>query len=64
MITSSCLAGLLKEPSLILVKELYKFFKDNFFLEVAYHKSQKQIEINKLAKKISEQVGIKINSWE
>ena len=58
--TSACLAGLLKEPSLILVKELYKFFGDNFFLEVAYHKSQKQIEINKLAKKISEQVGIKL----
>jgi DNA polymerase III alpha chain len=58
--SSACIGGLLKEPSLMLVKELYKFFKDNFFLEVAYHKSQKQIEINKLAKKISEQVGIKL----
>lgn len=58
--SSACIGGLLKESSLILVKELYKFFKDNFFLEVAYHKNQKQIEINKLAKKISEQVGIKL----
>lgn len=58
--TSACIGGCLKEPTLILVKELYKHFKDNFFLEVAYHKSQRQIEINKLAKKISEQVGIKL----
>ena len=47
VVMSACLAGLLKEPSLVLVKELYKFFGDNFFLEVAYHKSQRQIEINK-----------------
>lgn len=60
VVMSACLAGLLKEPTLILVKELYKFFGDNFFLEVAYHKSQRQIEINKLAKKINEQVGIKL----
>ena len=60
IVTSACVGGLLKEPSLVLVRELYKLFKDNFFLEVAYHKSQKQIEINKLAKKISEQVGIKL----
>ena len=58
--TSACIGGCLKEPTLILVKELYKHFKDNFFLEVAYHKSQRQIELNKLAKKISEQVGIKL----
>ena len=58
--TSACIGGCLKEPTLILVKGLYKFFGDNFYLEVAYHKSQRQIEINKLAKKISEQVGIKL----
>lgn len=60
IIVHNCIGGCLKEPTLILVKELYKHFKDNFYLEVAYHKSQRQIEINKLAQKISKDVGIKL----
>lgn len=58
--TSACIAGILKEPTLILCKELINIFKDNFYLEVAYHKHKTQIELNEKAKIISQKTGCKL----
>lgn len=60
MCTSACIGGILKEPTLVLCKELINIFKDNFYLEVAYHKSQRQIELNNIAKAISQKTGCKL----
>lgn len=60
--TSACLGGFLRdypktEP---ILEELIDIFGENLFLEVQPHKTEKQINYNKLLKEISKKYGIKL----
>ena len=58
--TTACVFGVLKDETLVLFKELYNIFKDNFYLEVLAHNTPMQIEFNNRAKELSKQYGIKL----
>lgn len=58
--TTACTFGILNESTLELFEGLRKFFKDNFFLEVQPHNTDKQIQMNLIAKKLSEKYNIKL----
>ena len=58
--TTACIAGILKDNTLTLFKELHKIFSNNLFLEVQPHQAQEQIELNKLAKTLSKEYGLKL----
>ena len=60
-ITTACCGGLLKNESGIRIfNKLYNHFGDNVFLETQTHTSADQININKLAIKLSEELGLKL----
>lgn len=58
--TTACIAGILKDNTLTLFKELHKIFGNNLFLEVQPHQAQEQIELNKLAKTLGKEYGLKL----
>lgn len=58
--TTACTFGILNESTLELFEGLRKFFKNNFYLEVQPHNTDKQIQMNLIAKKLSEKYGIKL----
>ena len=43
-----------------IVKELHNHFKDNLYLEVQYHNTQSQKDLNRLLLKISQKLGIEM----
>lgn len=43
-----------------LIKILHNHFGDSFYLEIQPHNTQKQIELNRLIKKLNKELGIKI----
>ncbi|MGL4571723.1 MAG: PHP domain-containing protein [Clostridium sp.] len=58
VITTACVAGIMRDINL--VKELKDKFKDHFFLEIQNHNDDIQKDINRLALKLNEELGIKI----
>lgn len=62
-VTSACLGGILRDYDVkpeILEEMIDIVGKDNFFLEVQYHDTDKQREHNRLCKKLSEKYGIRL----
>lgn len=61
-ITTACMAGLLKDDNAIenIFLPLYEHFKENLLLEVQPHNDSTQIEVNKKAVVLSEELGIKL----
>lgn len=53
MVTSACIAGWLYEDMDEIILKLRNHFKDNFYLEIQYHPTDKQIELNKRIKRLS-----------
>lgn len=59
-VTSACVGFWSYEDSDDIVVQLYNYFKDNFMLEIQYHNTQKQIQLNQHIKKLSEKHNIKM----
>lgn len=57
-ITSACVAFWHYEDSIMIAKQLHERFKDDFMLEIQYHNTQKQIELNRKIKELSSSEGI------
>jgi DNA polymerase III alpha subunit len=60
MITSACLTFFYYENIEEIINKLHNHFKENFFLEVQYHNTTKQKEINKRIIELSHKKGIDI----
>lgn len=60
IITSACLAGWNYEDAEEVWLKVHKYFGDNFFLEVQYHNTDKQKELNKRILKIAKEHNIQI----
>ncbi|MGL5962639.1 MAG: PHP domain-containing protein [Cetobacterium sp.] len=60
--TTACIGGFLRdyEKNEWILKEMIEIFGENLLLEVQPHKSEKQIEYNKLIKKLSKEYGLKM----
>lgn len=59
-VTSACIAFWKYDDADDIVLKLYNHFKDNFMLEVQYHNTEKQAQLNKHILELSEQYGIKM----
>lgn len=60
IVTSACLAGWNYEDAEEVWLKVHKYFGDNFFLEVQYHNTDKQKELNKRILKIAKEHNIQI----
>ncbi len=60
MISTACLAFWCYDDIEDIVVKLYKHFKDNFMLEIQYHKSQTQIDLNRRILSLSKKYGIEM----
>jgi len=60
IVTSACVAFWKYEDIDEIVKQLHSYFGNNFFLEVQYHNTDKQREINKRILALSKTLGISI----
>lgn len=60
IVTTSCLAGWKYEDCVEIFKQFKEHFGDNFYLEVQYHLTDSQIELNKLILKLSKELNVKI----
>lgn len=58
--TSACVAGWLYEDAELLWKQIADHFGKNFFLEVQYHNTDKQAELNSRILKLSKQWNVPI----
>ena len=60
--STACVGGFLRdyEKNKHILTELIEIFGDNLFLEVQPHMTDKQIEYNKLLKRLSNQYGLKL----
>lgn len=59
-ITTACIAGWLYEDMDDIVVKLHNYFKDNFMLEVQYHHTQSQKDLNKRILELSKKHNINI----
>ena len=60
-VTTACVGGVWKyDNAEEIVMGLFEHFGNNFFLEVQYHNTEKQVEINKRIIELSNRFGIKI----
>ena len=61
-ITTACMAGLLRDENSIenIFLPLYEHFKENLLLEVQPHNDQSQIEINRKAVVLGEELGMRL----
>lgn len=59
-ITSACIAFWQYDKDTVkdIVLRLHNYFKNNFMLEIQYHNTEKQIEINNYIKQLSKEYGI------
>lgn len=60
MITTACIAFWHYDDADEIVQTLHNHFKENFFLEIQYHDTEAQINLNKRILDLSEQHGIKM----
>lgn len=60
IVTSACVAGWNYEDAEDIWLKIHKYFGDNFFLEVQYHNTDKQKELNKKILKIAKEHNIQI----
>lgn len=60
IVTSACVAGWNYEDAEDIWLKIHKYFGDNFFLEVQYHNTDKQKELNKKILKIAKKHNIQI----
>lgn len=60
IITSACVAGWNYEDAADIWLKIHEYFGDNFFLEVQYHNTQKQKELNKKILKLAKDNNIQI----
>lgn len=60
IVTSACVAGWNYEDSEDIWLKIHKYFGDNFFLEVQYHNTDKQKELNKKILRIAKEHNIQI----
>lgn len=61
-ISTSCMAGILSDERAIkeIFMPLYAHFKDSMLLEVQTHKHPKQIEINQIALRLHQKLGLRL----
>lgn len=59
-ITSACIAFWQYNDIEEIVIKLHNYFKDNFMLEIQYHNTEKQIELNKKIRTLSNKYDIKM----
>lgn len=60
IVTSACVAGWNYEDAEDIWLKVHKYFGDNFFLEVQYHNTNKQKELNKKILRIAKEHNIQI----
>jgi DNA polymerase III alpha subunit len=60
IVTSACVAGWNYENAEDIWLKVHKYFGDNFFLEVQYHNTDKQKELNKKILRIAKEHNIQI----
>lgn len=60
MITTACIAFWHYDDIEELLVQLHKHFKNNLFLEIQYHNTESQIDLNKRILKLSEKYGIEM----
>ena len=60
IVTSACVAGWNYEDAEDIWLKIHKYFGDNFFLEVQYHNTDKQKELNKKILRIAKEHNIQI----
>ena len=60
IITSACIAGWKYNNADEIWLKIFKHFKDNFFLEVQYHNTDKQKQLNKHILDLSNKYNIQI----
>lgn len=60
IVTSACVAGWNYEDAEDIWLKIHKYFGDNFFLEVQYHNTDKQKELNEKILKIAKEHNIQI----
>lgn len=60
MITSACVAFWGYDDVEDIIVQLHNHFHENFFLEIQYHDTEKQIELNKRILALSEKYGIEM----
>ncbi len=60
IVTSACVAGWNYEDAEDIWLKIHKYFGDNFFLEVQYHNTDKQKELNKNILRIAKEHNIQI----
>ena len=60
IVTSACVAGWNYEDAEDIWLKIHKYFGDNFFLEVQYHNTDKQKELNKKIIRIAKEHNIQI----
>lgn len=60
IVTSACVAGWNYEDAEDIWLKVHKYFGDNFFLEVQYHNTDKQKELNKKILRIAKEHNIQI----
>lgn len=60
IVTSACVAGWNYEDAEDIWLKIHKYFGDNFFLEVQYHNTNKQKELNKKILRIAKEHNIQI----
>lgn len=60
MITTACIAFWHYDDADEIVQTLHNHFKENFFLEIQYHDTEAQVNLNKRILALSEQYGIEM----
>lgn len=60
IVTSACVGGWSYEDSEELWLKVFEHFKDNFFLEIQYHDTDKQKDLNKKIVNMSKKYGIQL----
>lgn len=60
IITSACVGFWKYEDADNIVKGLHNYFKNNFYLEVQYHNTPKQKDLNSRIKELAKKLGIKM----
>lgn len=58
MVTTACIAGWLYDDMDDIVMKLHHHFEDNFYLEIQYHHTDKQLELNHHIKDLSDNYNI------
>lgn len=60
MVTTACIAFWHYDDIVNIVEELHNHFKKNFYLEIQYHNTEKQKELNRSIMELSEELGIEM----